>query len=78
MYDDDDMLCFQTEDGLLRGIIVDSIDENQAEIIIKGDNPYTLVQPDKKKKALYGVDIIERNSESIVDTIAKTSGRKGR
>ena len=32
MYDEDDVLCLQTEDGLLRGVMVDSMDEKYAEI----------------------------------------------
>ena len=78
MYDEDDVLCLQTEDGLLRGVMVDSMDEKYAEIFIKGDNTYAIVQPDGKKKELYGADIIERNSESVVDAVAKAAGRKGR
>ncbi len=78
MYDEDEVLCLQTEDGLLRGVMVDSLDEKYAEIFIKGDNSYALIQPDGKKKEMYGADIIERNSESVVDAVAKAAGRKGR
>ena len=64
--------------SVLRGVMVDSMDEKYAEIFIKGDNTYAIVQPDGKKKELYGADIIERNSESVVDAVAKAAGRKGR
>jgi len=28
--------------------------------------------------AMYGADIIEKNGESVVDAVAKATGRKGR
>lgn len=78
MYDENDELCLQMEEGLLRGITVDTMNEKYAEVFIKGDNTYALIQPDGKKKDLYGAEIIEMNAESVVDAVAKAAGRKGR
>ena len=78
MYDESDVICLQTEDGLLRGVMVDSMDERFAEIFIRNDNSYSLVQPDGKQIKMSGAEIIDKNAESIVDSISKTAGRKGR
>ena len=78
MYDDEGILCLQTEDGLLRGVMVDSMDETYTEIFIKGDNTYSLVQPDGKQMKLTGAEILEKNADSIVDEVVKAASRKGR
>lgn len=78
MYDESDVICLQTEDGLLRGVMVDSMDERFAEIFIRNDNSYSLVQPDGKQIKMSGAEIIDKNAESIVDSISKAAGRKGR
>lgn len=78
MYDESDVLCLQTEDGLLRGVMVESMDEKYAEIFIKSDNSYTLLQPDGNKQQITGAGIIAKNGESVVDAAVKAASRKGR
>ena len=78
MYDESDVICWQTEDGLLRGVMVDSMDERFAEIFIRNDNSYSSVQPDGKQIKMSGAEIIDKNAESIMDSISKAAGRKDR
>ena len=58
--------------------MVDSMDETYTEIFIKGDNTYSLVQPDGKQMKLTGAEILEKNVDSIVDEVVKAASRKGR
>lgn len=76
LYDDENVLCVETKDGLLRGVMVDHVDEKSADIFIKTDNTYQLMKPDGKKTEISGAELIERNSE-VVSEMAKTM-RKGR
>lgn len=77
LYDSDECLCLQTEDGLLQGAMVNSIDDRYAEVFIRTDNTYSLKQTDGNTISLPGADIIGRNSGAEKDP-AKAFSRKGR
>jgi len=76
LYDGENILCIETPDGLLRGAMVDHVDENSAEIFIKTDNTYQLIKPDGKKTEISGAELIEKNSDAIKDAVKAV--RKGR
>ena len=76
LYDDENILCVETEDGLLRGVMVDHVDEKSADIFIKTDNTYQLTKPDGKKAEISGAELIERNNEALSG--AAKNMRKGR
>lgn len=76
LYDEEEVLCVETKDGLLRGAMVDHIDEKSADVFIKPDCNYTLVTADGRKSEVSGATIIDRNSNVVADA-AKVM-RKGR
>ena len=76
LYDEEEVLCVETKDGLLRGAMVDHIDEKSADVFIKPDCNYTLVTADGRKSEVSGATIIDRNSNVVAD--AAKAMRKGR
>ena len=78
MYDKEGILCLQMDEGLLYGVVVDSMDEQYAQVFIKGDNAYSLIQPDGKQLKMSGAEILEKNEATVASDIAKAAGRKGR
>ena len=77
MHDGDEVMCLELSEGLLRGVMVDSMDDKNANVFIKGDHQYSVVKPDGSKVEMSGKDII---NSSVTDAkeAAKVITRKGR
>ena len=78
MYDEEDVLCLQTKDGLLRGVMVDSMDERYSRIFIDAENLYAVKMPDGEKLHILGEDIIAKENSALKEIAQRTAGGRGR
>lgn len=78
MQDGDEVMCLELSEGLLRGVMVDSMDDKNANVFIKGDHQYSVVRPDGSKVDMSGKDIINSSITDAKDAATKAITRKGR
>ncbi len=78
MQDGDEVMCLELSEGLIRGVMIDSMDDRQASVFIKKDQSYTVLKPDGINEKLSGADIISDLTKDATEGIAKAVSRKGR
>ena len=78
MQDGDEVMCLELSEGLLKGVMVDSMDDKSANIFIKSDHQYSVVKPDGSKAEISGKDIINSTMSDAKDAVTKAVTRKGR
>lgn len=78
MQDGDEVMCLELSEGLLKGVMVDSMDDKSANIFIKSDHQYSVVKPDGSKAEISGKDIINSTMSDATDAVTKAVTRKGR
>lgn len=78
MQDGDEVMCLELSEGLLKGVMVDAMDDKTANVFIKGDNQYSVIKPDGSKTEMSGKDIIATSFSEAKEAATKALSRKGR
>lgn len=78
MQDGDEVMCLELSEGLLRGVMVDSMDDNNANVFIKGNHQYSIMKPDGSNVEMSGKDIINSSITDAKEAATKAITRKGR
>ncbi|MDD3139428.1 MAG: hypothetical protein PHX08_10715 [Lachnospiraceae bacterium] len=78
MQDGEEVMCLELSQGLLKGVMVDSMDEKNAKIFIKGDHKYSVEKPDGKTMEMSGKDIIANTLGDAKEVASRAISRKGR
>ncbi len=71
-------MCLELSEGLLKGVMVDAMDDKTANVFIKGDNQYSVIKPDGSKTEMSGKDIIATSFSEAKEAATKALSRKGR
>ena len=77
MTDEEQVMCMELSEGLLKGVMIDSMDSKEAHVFIRGDMQYSVKSPDGKVIKMSGEDILKSAEKSQVDAINKAA-RRGR
>ena len=78
MQDGEEVMCLELEEGLLKGVMVDYMDDKEAHVFIHKDNKYSVTKPDGAVAEMSGKDILSAISEEGKDAGARAASRKGR
>lgn len=78
MQDGDEVMCLELSEGLLRGVMVDSMDDKNANIFIKGDHKYSIAKPDGSVAEMSGKDLINSAMSDAKEAATKAITRRGR
>lgn len=78
MTDEEQVMCLELSEGLLKGVMLDSVDDVEAHCFIKVDATYHVTKPDGKIVDMSGEDIIKNAMEKSTESAAHTVARKGR
>lgn len=78
MQDGEEVMCLELSEGLLKGVMVDSMDETSANVFIKKDNQYSILKPDGAVAEMSGRDILSSIAGEGKEAETKTAARKGR
>ena len=54
MTDDEQVMCLELSEGLLKGIMIDSMDSKEAHVFIRGDMQYSVKAPDAGYRGIDG------------------------
>lgn len=77
MADGEQVVCMELTEGLVKGVMVESMDEATAKVFVKEDAVYSVVKPDGSTKEMTGADIVAEATKSAKEEVAKaiTRGR---
>ena len=78
MTDDEQVMCMELSEGLLKGIMIDSMDSKEAHVFIRGDMQYSVKAPDGKVIKMSGEDIMKSAEKTAAESVAKAAARRGR
>lgn len=78
MQDGEEVMCLELSEGLLKGVMVDSMDDREAHVIINKDNQYSIVKADGVITEMSGRDILSSAMGDAKDTSERSTLRKGR
>ena len=78
MTDDEQVMCMELSEGLLKGIMIDSMDSKEAHVFIRGDMQYSVKAPDGKVIKMSGEDIMKSAEKTAAESVAKAATRRGR
>ena len=77
MADGEQVVCMELTEGLVKGVMVESMDDVSARVFVKEDAVYSVVKPDGQTKEMTGADIVAEASKSAKEELAKAIA-KGR
>ena len=77
MADGEQIVCMELEEGLVKGVVVESMDDKTAKIFVKEDATYQVVKPDGSQKEMSGADIVEATAKKAKEELSKSLA-KGR
>ena len=72
MADGEQVVCMELSEGLVKGIVVESMDESTARVFVKEDSVYSVVKPNGQTKEMSGKDIIDEATKSAREELAKS------
>lgn len=75
MPDGEEIMCMELSEGLVKGVMIQEMDEKTAKVFIKDDATYSIVKPDGSTKDMIGSDVVKSAEESMKEAITKTAGR---
>jgi len=77
MADGEQVVCMELTEGLVKGVMVESMDDISARVFVKEDAVYSVVKPDGQTKEMTGADIVAEATKSAKEELAKAIA-KGR
>ena len=75
MADGEQVVCMELAEGLVKGVVVESMDNTTAKVFVKEDATYSVVKPDGAKKEMTGAEIVAEATKSAREEFAKTMAR---
>lgn len=75
MPDGEEVMCMELSEGLVKGVMIQDMDEKTAKVFIKDDATYSVVKPDGTAKEMLGSDITKAVNDSVKEAITRTAGR---
>ena len=75
MPDGEEVMCMELSEGLVKGVMIQDMDEKTAKVFIKDDATYSVVKPDGTTKEMSGSDITRAVNDSVKEAITRTAGR---
>lgn len=75
MPDGEEVMCMELSEGLVKGVMIQDMDEKTAKVFIKDDATYSIVKPDGTTKEMLGSDITKAVNDSVKEAITRTAGR---
>lgn len=75
MPDGEEVMCMELSEGLVKGVMIQDMDEKTAKVFIKDDATYSVVKPDGTTKEMLGSDISKAVNDSVKEAITRTAGR---
>ncbi len=75
MPDGEEVMCMELSEGLVKGVMIQDMDEKTAKVFIKDDATYSVVKPDGTTKEMLGSDITKAVNDSAKEAITRTAGR---
>lgn len=72
MADGEQVVCMELSEGLVKGIVVEGMDESTARVFVKEDSVYSVVKPNGQTKEMSGKDIIDEATKSAREELAKS------
>jgi len=78
MTDGEQVMCLELQEGLLKGVMLDSVDDKEAHCFIKADATYHVTKPDGAVLDMKGEDIIKSAMDKATEGVSHSVARKGR
>lgn len=75
MADGEQVVCMELAEGLVKGVVVESMDDTTAKVFVKEDATYSVVRPDGAKKEMTGAEIVAEATKSAKEEFAKSMAR---
>ncbi len=75
MADGEQVVCMELAEGLVKGVVVESMDDTTAKVFVKEDATYSVVKPDGAQKEMTGAEIVAEATKSAREEFAKTMAR---
>lgn len=75
MADGEQVVCMELTEGLVKGVMVESMDDTTARVFVKEDAVYSVVKPDGQTKEMSGADIVAEATKSAKEELAKAIAR---
>ena len=75
MPDGEEVMCMEISEGLVKGVMIESMDSKTAKVFIKDDATYSVTKHDGTTKEMKGADITKSVTDSAKEAISKVAGR---
>ncbi|MDO5292750.1 MAG: hypothetical protein Q4F05_08370 [bacterium] len=75
MPDGDEVMCMELSEGLVKGVMIQEMDDRTAKVFIKDDATYSVMKADGLTKDMLGTDIVKSAGESMKEATVRTTGR---
>jgi hypothetical protein len=75
MPDGEEVMCMELSEGLVKGVMIQNMDEKTAKVFIKDDATYSVVKPDGSTKEMLGSDIAKSVNEFVKEAVSRNVGR---
>ena len=75
MADGEQVVCMELTEGLVKGVMVESMDDTTARVFVKEDSVYSVVKPNGQTKEMTGADIVSEVTKSAKEELAKALAR---
>ena len=75
MPDGEEVMCLELSEGLVKGVMIQHVDEKTASVFLKDDATYSVIKADGSSKDMTGSEIMKSVNDSMKEAIARTVGR---
>ena len=76
MPDGEEVMCMEISEGLVKGVMIESVNDKTAKVFIKDDATYSVQKHDGTTKEMKGSDIAKSVTDSAKEAISKVAGRR--
>ena len=75
MPDGEEVMCMEISEGLVKGVMIDSMDAKTARVFIKDDVIYSVMSHDGTSREMKGEDITKSVTDTAKEAVSKVVGR---
>lgn len=76
MPDGEEVMCMEISEGLVKGVMIESVNDKTAKVFIKDDATYSVQKHDGTTKEMKGSDIAKSVTDSAKEAISRVAGRR--
>ena len=76
MPDGEEVMCMEISEGLVKCVMIESVNDKTAKVFIKDDATYSVQKHDGTTKEMKGSDIAKSVTDSAKEAISKVAGRR--